>query len=98
MKTKNVILLVSGLVLGYFLSKMNWGKKTSVGIGQVLNGVEDTVTPLVSDTTKAINKATSTTECEQKWNEKVGAVTRFISSEARNQSKLDYVKNCMPSN
>jgi hypothetical protein len=102
MKTKDIILLASGLVLGYFISKMNWGKKTSIGVGQVLNGVGETATGVVKTTTgivsdvKEVAKDTSgTIECEKRWQEKVGNVSRFLSSEAKSKSKSDYVKNCM---
>ena len=61
MTTKDVLLVVGGVVLGYYASKMNWGMKTSTGLGEVVTGVKDTATGLISDVASLLNPAKSIT-------------------------------------
>ena len=49
MNTKNVLLVLGGVALGYLASKKNWGSKTATAVGDVATGVKDTATGVLSD-------------------------------------------------
>ncbi len=97
MTTKDVLLLVGGVALGYMASRMNWGMKTSTGLGEVVTGVKDTATGLVSDVAEVAVDTVKMAKCEKEWVEKIGSVARFPSNEAMEQSKATYIKTCMAS-
>jgi hypothetical protein len=59
MNTKNVLLVVGGVALGYLASKMNWGKKTATAVGDVATGLKDTATGVVSDVKDVAESVTS---------------------------------------
>ena len=52
MNTKDVLLVVGGVALGYFASKMNWGRNTATAVSEVATGVVDTATGVVTDVNK----------------------------------------------
>jgi hypothetical protein len=79
MKTKDILLLVGGIALGYYLSKINFGKN-------IVNAVVKSENVAV-DSKKTI-------ECEKKWQDEIGSVSK-LSAEALEKSKSDYVKTCM---
>ena len=97
MKTKDVLLVVGGVALGYLLSTKKWGKNTATAVGDVVTGVKDTATGLVTDVKEIAVDTTKTVECEKQWVEKIGSLSRFASNEAMEKSKADYVKTCMAS-
>jgi hypothetical protein len=82
MKTKDVLLVVGGIALGYLASTKKWGKNT-------VSGVVTDVKDIAVDTTKTI-------ACEKKWQDEIGSVSR-LSGEALQKSKSDYVKTCVAS-
>lgn len=84
MKTKDVLLVLGGVAVGYFAYKMNWMKKSKMKVEEVVSDVKE----VVVDTEKVA-------KCEQKWSEEIGQLSRFASQEAMEQSKSSYVKDCM---
>jgi hypothetical protein len=84
MTTKDVLLVLGGVAVGYFAYKMNWFQKSKMKIEEIATDVKD----VVVDTTKA-------TKCEAEWNDKVASVTRFASQQAMEESKSAYLKDCM---
>jgi hypothetical protein len=97
MKTKEILLVVGGVALGYLLSTKKWGKNTATAVGDVVTGVKDTATGIVTDVKDVAVDTKKTIECEKQWSEKIGSLTRFASNEAMEKSKSDYVKTCMAS-
>ena len=97
MTTKDVLLVVGGVALGYWLSTKKWGKNTATAVGDVFTGVKDTATGIVTDVKDVAVDTTKAVECEKQWVEKIGSVSRFASNEAMEQSKSAYVKTCMAS-
>lgn len=84
MKAKDVLLVLGGVAIGYYAFKMNWMRKTKMVVEEVVSEVKD----VVVDTAKV-------TKCEAEWNDTIGSTTRFASTEAREESKSAYVKDCM---
>jgi hypothetical protein len=84
MTTKDVLLVLGGVAVGYYAFKMNFLKKTKMVVEEVVSEVKD----VVVDTAKV-------TKCEAEWTEKIGSVSRFSSPEAMELSKSTYVKDCM---
>jgi len=84
MKTKDVLLVLGGVAVGYFAYKMNWMRKSKMKIEEIATDVKD----VVVDTAKA-------TKCEAEWNDKVASTTRFASQQAMEESKSAYLKDCM---
>jgi hypothetical protein len=97
MTTKDVLLLVGGVALGYMASRMNWGKNTANAVGNVATGVIDTATGVVTDVKDVAVDTVKMAECESKWVSEIGSVAKFSSNEAMEQSKSAYVKTCMAS-
>lgn len=84
MKTKDVLLVLGGVAIGYYAYKMNWMRKSKMKVEELATDVKDAVV----DTTKAV-------KCETEWNDTIGSTTRFASTEAKEESKSAYVKDCM---
>jgi hypothetical protein len=97
MKTKDVLLVVGGIALGYWASTKNWGKNTASAVGDVATGVKDTVSGVVTDVKDIAVDTTKAVECEKKWSDTIGSLSKFASSEAMEKSKSDYVKTCVAS-
>jgi hypothetical protein len=96
MTTKDVLLVVGGVALGYYASKMNWGGKTSTGVGEVLEGVKDTATGLVTDVKDVAVDTVKLADCNVKL-AKATSTMRFASAEAGETFKKDFMANCMSS-
>ena len=94
MTTKEVLLVVGGVALGYFASKMNWGKKTATGLGDVATGIKDTATGLVSDVKEVAVDSVKMAECEKKYVE-TASTMRFASSEAQDSFRKTFLADCM---
>lgn len=84
MKTKDVLLVLGGVAVGYFAYKMNWFKKAKMKVEEVATDVKE-----VAVDTEKVSK------CEKEWVDKIGSISRFASNEAMEQSKSAYVKDCM---
>jgi hypothetical protein len=95
MNTKDVLLVVGGVAIGYFASKMNWGGKTSTGVGEVLEGVKDTATGLVTDVKDVAVDTVKLADCNVKLLEKTK--TMRLSQEAMVAFKKNYLAECMAS-
>jgi hypothetical protein len=96
MKTKEVLLLVGGIALGYWASTKNFGRNTASAVGDVATGVVTDVTDVAvaigNDDEALIKKI----KCEKNWEKEIGSVSR-LSAEALEKSKTDYVKTCLAS-
>ena len=93
MKTKDFVLVAVGLGLGYFLFKKNpFKKKTDVeqvtsDIKEIVNDTKDTILTTIDSVKQA--------ECQKKWTNEIGSISRFASNEAMQLSMDTYVKQCM---
>jgi hypothetical protein len=94
MQTKDVLLVLGGVALGYFAVKMNLGRNTASPVGDVATGVTGVATGLVSDVKNIAVDTKKAVECEQKWNE-IASLSRFASAEAGEKAKSDYLTTCM---
>jgi hypothetical protein len=83
MTTKDVLLVVGGIAVGYFAYKMNFFKKAKMKVEELATDVKD----VVVDTEK-------TAKCDLQWNEK-SSTMRFASNEAREQAKAVFMKECL---
>ena len=97
MTTKDVLLVVGGVALGYWASTKNWGKNTASAVSEVATGVVDTATGVVTDVKDVVVDTKKTIVCEKKWQDEIGSLSRFASAEAMEKSKSDYVKTCVAS-
>ena len=89
MQTKDVLLVVGGVALGYLASRMNWGSRTATAVGDVATGVVLDVKDVAVDTVKMA-------ECEKKLVE-VTSTMKFASAEAGALFRKDFLANCMAS-
>jgi hypothetical protein len=107
MKTKDVLLVASGVAIGYLIFKKDLFKKeTSVqkvadGASEIATGAKELIVEGV-DTIKTTTdsllgglKPIKESECEKKWSEQIGSVSRFASKEDKEKSKSNFVKSCM---
>jgi len=97
MKTKDVLLVVGGVALGYWASKMNWGKNTASAVGDAGQKALGIGHAIVSDVKDVAVDTAKAVECEKKWSDEIGSVSRFASNEAMEKSKSDYVSTCLAS-
>ena len=94
MTTKEVLLLVGGVALGYFASKMNWGKRTTTGLSDIATGIKDTATGVVSDVKDVAVDTVKMAECEKKYVEATSTM-RFASAEAQDSFRKTFLADCM---
>jgi len=83
MTTKDVLLVLGGVAIGYYAYKMNWMKKTKMVVEEVVSEVKD----VVVDTAKV-------SKCEIEFEEKASTM-RFASKEARDEAKAVFMKECL---
>ena len=88
MQTKDVLLVVGGVALGYLASRMNWGSRTATAVGDVATGVVLDVKDVAVDTVKMA-------ECEKKLSEALKTVR--LEAGAMDSFKKDFLANCMAS-
>ena len=96
MKTKDVLLVVGGVALGYLASRMNWGSKTATAVGDVATGVKDTATGLVSDVKDVAVDSVKLADCNVKLAEATSTM-RFASAEAGDLFKKQFLADCVAS-
>ena len=89
MQTKDILLVVGGVALGYLASRMNWGSRTSRAVGDLATGVVSDVKDVAVDTVKMA-------DCEKKLVEKTMTM-RFASAEAGAMFRKEFLANCMAS-
>lgn len=94
MTTKDVLLVVGGVALGYFLATKKFGQRTATALGEVATGVKDTATGLVSDVAEVGTDAVKMAECEKKLIEATSTM-RFASQEAQDSFKKSFLADCM---
>ena len=95
MTTKDVLLLVGGIALGYFASRMNWGKKTATAVGNVATGVTDVATGIVSDVKDVTVDKVKMAECEKKLIEQTQ--TMRFSEGGLEAFRKSFMAECMAS-
>ena len=88
MQTKDVLLVVGGVALGYLASRMNWGSRTATALGDVATGVVSDVKDVAVDTVKMA-------ECEKKLSEAL--MTVKLEAGAMDSFKKNFLTNCMAS-
>ena len=96
MKTKEILLVVGGVALGYLASRKNWGRRTATAVGDVATGVKDTATGLVSDVKDVAVDTVKMADCEKKLVEATMTM-RPASAEAGAMFRKEFLANCMAS-
>lgn len=85
MKAKDLLLLASGVAIGYLVFKKDLFKKAEKATKDVVSGVTTGVTDVVN---------TKQAECEKKWTE-YASTARFASEEAMLKAQSEFMKTCM---
>jgi len=87
MNGKNVLLVLSGIAIGYLLFKERiFGKK---------NTVKETAEEVTEKVKEAVLGGDRQTQvCEEKWME-VAKVSKFASQKAMEEAKAEFLANCM---
>ena len=88
MQTKDVLLVVGGVALGYFASRMNIGSRTATAVGGLATGVVADVKDVAVDTVKMAG-------CEKKLSEALKTIK--MPSGAMDSFKKDFLAKCMAS-
>ena len=87
MQTKDVLLVVGGVALGYLASRMNWGSRTATAVGDLALPPSD-VKDVTLDTIKMAG-------CEKKLSEAL--MTVKLEAGAMDSFKKNFLANCMAS-
>jgi len=85
MKAKDLLLVASGLALGYLIFKKDLFKRVEKTTKDVVSGVKTGVTDVVNP---------KQAECEKKWTEHA-STARFASEEAMLKAQSEFMKTCM---
>jgi hypothetical protein len=96
MTTKDVLLVVGGVALGYFASKMNWGKNTATAVGDVVTGATGVATGIVTDVKDVAVDSADLVKCTAKATEKLSTM-RLGSAEATENFRKQFIEECMAS-
>ena len=96
MKTKDVLLVVGGVALGYFASKMNYGKNTATAVGDVVTGATGVATGVVTDVKDVAEDSLKLASCTLKATEKLSTM-RLGSAEATENFRKQFIEECMAS-
>jgi X-X-X-Leu-X-X-Gly heptad repeat protein len=103
MTTKDILLLASGVAVGYLIFKKDLFKKKGSGLSEVTEGAGEVVSgagSLVSGAVTTVTDAVQTlvnpkqAECEKKWNE-YSSTIRPTSPEAMEKLKADFMSSCL---
>ena len=87
MNGKNVLLVLSGIAIGYLLFKERiFGKKNTV------KETAEEVTEVVKETIMGGDRQTQA--CEEKWLE-VAKMSKFASQKAKEEAKAEFMANCI---
>jgi len=95
MKTKDVLLVVGGVALGYWLSTKNLGRKTATAVGDVATGVKDTATGVVADVKEVAVDSVKKAECEAKLIEQTK--TMRLTQEGMEAFRTKFMADCLAS-
>lgn len=102
MKAKDLLLVGSGLAIGYLIFKKDLFKKKANGLGEVTGGAEEIVSGAGSVVTGAVTTVTDAVqtivnpkqaECEQKWI-KYSSTIR-ASQEDLDKMKAEFMSSCL---
>lgn len=85
MKAKDLLLLASGVAIGYLVFKKDLFKRAEKATKDVVSGVTTGVTDVVNP---------KQAECEKKWTE-YASTARFASEEAMLKAQSEFMKTCM---
>ena len=96
MKTKDVLLVVGGVALGYLASRMNWGSRTATAVGDVGKGALGVGTAIVSDVKDVAVDTVKMADCEKKLVEQTMTM-KLASPEAMANFRKEFLANCMAS-
>ena len=96
MTTKDVLLVVGGVALGYLASRMNWGRNNATAVGNVATGVKDTATGVVTDVKDVAVDTVKLADCNVKLVQATSTM-RFASAEAGESFKQSFLADCMAS-
>ena len=88
MQTKDILLLVGGIALGYLASRMDWGRRTATAVGDLATGVVSDVKDVAVDTVKIA-------KCEKNLSEAL--MTVKLEAGAMDSFKKNFLANCMAS-
>jgi X-X-X-Leu-X-X-Gly heptad repeat protein len=103
MKTKDILLLASGVAVGYLIFKKDLFKKKANGLGELSGGAEEIVSGAGSVVTGAVTTVTDAVqtlvnpkqaECEQKW-AKYSQSIRPSSQEDLDKMKAEFMASCL---
>ena len=96
MKTKDVLLVVGGVALGYFASKMKWGKNTATAVGNIVNGATEVATGVVTDVKDVAVDSAKLVSCTAKATQELSTM-RLGSAEATESFRKQFIDECMAS-
>lgn len=103
MKAKDLLLVGSGLAIGYLIFKKDLFKKKSNAIGEVTTGAGEIVSGAGSIVSGAVGTVTGAVEnlvnpkqaeCEKKWIE-YSSTIRPSSQEALEKMKSEFMSSCL---
>jgi len=89
MNTKDVLLVLGGVAIGYLALKMNFGKRTITAVGDVATGIVADVKDVTIDSSKM-------SDCQKKLDVQTSTM-RFASAEAGENFRKKYLAECMAS-
>ncbi len=95
MQAKDLLLVASGVAIGYLIFKKDLFKKKS-GVNEIVSGAEQIVSGAVGTVTGAVTELVNPkqAECEKKWTEYASTI-RPASQEALDKMKADFMNSCL---
>lgn len=96
MALRDILLVTGGIALGYFASKMNLEKTTSIKLNEVLDEVKDTATDIVSDVKDVVVSSEKKASCNKNLLE-AKMLMKFASAEAEKQFEKEFLADCLAS-
>jgi hypothetical protein len=103
MKAKDLLLVGSGLAIGYLIFKKDLFKKKENGLSEVKAGAEEIVSGAGSVVVGAVDTVTGgvrnlvnpkQAECQKKWDEYAQTI-RPASQEALNKMQSEFMSSCL---
>jgi X-X-X-Leu-X-X-Gly heptad repeat protein len=103
MQAKDILLIGSGVAIGYLIFKKDLFKKKDSGLGQltggageIISGAEQVVGGAVSTVTGAVTELVNPkqAECEKKWTEYASTI-RPSSQLALDEMKKNFMSSCL---
>ena len=106
MKTKDLLLIASGVAIGYLVFKKDLFKSKGNGISDIKSGAEEIVSgtgDIITGGIKGVKDVKDNVialinpkqaECEKKWTE-YAMTARFASQEAMEKAKAEFMNNCL---